>query len=84
MADRDEYHQHPSSMLFRTNEENPILETFFKGYEEQQAMMLLRSNEETYEMAEKAKRRWQYFLSMFDNYNQPPVEKNRFLGKIIR
>ena len=38
-----------------TNEENPILETFFKGYEEQQAMMLLRSNEETYEMAEKAK-----------------------------
>ncbi len=84
MADRDEYHQHPSSMLFRTNEENPILETFFKGYEEQQAMMLLRSNEETYEMAEKAKRRWQYFLSMFDNYNQPPVEKKTgFLAKLL-
>ncbi|EMH9787041.1 DUF4026 domain-containing protein [Proteus mirabilis] len=84
MADRDEYHQHPSSMLFRTNEENPILETFFKGYEEQQAMMLLRSNEETYEMAEKAKRRWQYFLSMFDNYNQPPIEKKTgFLAKLL-
>ncbi|NBN66299.1 DUF4026 domain-containing protein [Proteus sp. G2609] len=84
MADRDEYHQHPSSMLFRTNEENPILETFFKGYEEQQAMMLLRSNEETYEMAEKAKRRWQYFLSMFDNYHQPPVEKKTgFLAKLL-
>ena len=47
---------------------NPVLETFFKGYEEQQAMMLLRSNEETYEMSEKAKRRWEYFVSMFDNY----------------
>ncbi len=28
MADRDEYHQHPSSMLFRTNEENPIFRNF--------------------------------------------------------
>ncbi|OAT51071.1 uncharacterized DUF2314 family protein [Proteus hauseri ATCC 700826] len=82
MADRDEYHQHPSSMLFRTNEENPVLETFFKGYEEQQAIMLLRTNEETYEMSEKAKLRWEYFVSMFDNYNQPPVEqKNNLFSK---
>ncbi len=61
-----------------------FLETFFKGYEEQQAMMLLRSNEETYEMAEKAKKALAIFFSpCLITTISPHREKTGFLAKLL-
>ncbi len=82
--DRDESHQHPSVMLFRVNQETPTLETFFKGFEDQNAMMFMRTDEETAEMSRKAKLRWSYFIHMMDNYgHQPDKKKKGFFAKLL-
>jgi len=82
--DRDESHQHPSAMLFRVTQENPILGSFFKGFEDQNAMMFMRTDEETADMSRKAKLRWEYFTHMLDNYGpKPVVQKKGFLSKLL-
>ncbi|MFE8046202.1 DUF4026 domain-containing protein [Brenneria goodwinii] len=83
-ADRDDVHMTPSCMLFRATEENSALETFFKGFEEQNAIMFWRTNAETYEMSRKAKLRWHYFGRMFENYavSAEPIKKG-FFAKLL-
>lgn len=82
--DRDESHQHPSAMLFRVTQENPTLESFFEGFEDQNAMMFMRTDEETADMSRKAKLRWEYFTHMLDNYGPKPVaQKKGFFAKFL-
>lgn len=82
--DRDESHQHPSVMLFRVTQEEPVLESFFKGFEDQNAMMFMRTDEETADMSRKAQLRWQYFTHMLDNYGpKPAAQKKGFLSKLL-
>lgn len=84
-ADRDDVHQEPSCMLFRTNEENPVLQTFFKGFDEQNAIMFWRTNAETAEMSRKAQLRWRYFVNMFKNYHvSDEPAKPGFLAKLLK
>ncbi|KAA8995164.1 DUF4026 domain-containing protein [Affinibrenneria salicis] len=84
-ADRDENHRHPASMLFRTNEEHPVLETFFKGYEDQNAIMFLRTNRETGQMAHRAQSRWHYFTRMFENYGvSTKTGKPGFFSRLLK
>ncbi len=67
-------------MLFRVTQENPVLESFFEGFEDQNAMMFMRTDEETADMSRKAKLRWEYFTHMLDNYGPKPVaQKKGFL-----
>ncbi len=77
--DRDESHQHPSVMLFRVTQENPTLESFFEGFEDQNAMMFMRTDEETADMSSKARLRWEYFTHMLDNYGPKPVAPKKGL-----
>lgn len=77
--DRDDQHDHPSCMLFRTNESTPVLQTFFKGFDDDAAIMFYRPNTETYEMATKARLRWHYFAQMFTEYGQPEVKEKKGL-----
>ena len=82
--DRDESHQHPSVMLFRVTQENPVLESFFQGFEDQNAIMFMRTDEETADMSRKAKLRWEYFTQMLDNYGPKPVtQKKGFFAKFL-
>lgn len=80
-ADRDDQHEHPSCMLFRTNESSPVLQTFFKGFDDESAIMFYRPNSETWEMANKARLRWNYFTHMFSEYGAP--QKKGLLSKIL-
>lgn len=81
---RDESHQHPSVMLFRVTQEEPVLESFFKGFEDQNAMMFMRTDEETADMSRKAKLRWAYFTHMLDNYGPKLVaQKKGVLSKLL-
>lgn len=77
--DRDDQHDHPSCMLFRTNESTPVLQTFFKGFDDDAAIMFYRPNTETYEMATKARLRWHYVAQIFTEYGQPEVKEKKGL-----
>nr|WP_252191238.1 DUF2314 domain-containing protein [Providencia rettgeri] len=71
-------------MLFRVTQENPVLESFFEGFEDQNAMMFMRTDEETADMSRKAKLRWEYFTHMLDNYGPKPVtQKKGFFAKFL-
>ena len=62
-----------------------FLETFFKGYEEQQAMMLLRSNEENLRNGRKGQKALAIFFSpCLITTISPHREKTGFLAKSIR
>lgn len=81
-ADRDEHHQHPSCVLFKTTEENPILETFFAGFADNERTMFYRPTSETAMMSYKAQLRWDYFRQIFADYGQP--KKSGFLSKLLK
>lgn len=78
-GDRDDQHDHPSCMLFRVNESSPVLQTFFRGFDDDAAIMFYRPNSETHEMAVKARLRWHYFAQMFAEYGQPVVKTKKGL-----
>ncbi|MFT0211889.1 DUF4026 domain-containing protein [Pseudomonas sp. F1_0610] len=80
-ADRDEYHQHPSCVLFKTTEEEQVMETFFAGYGENKSTVFYRPNSETDMMSLKAQLRWSYFENLFIEYGQP--KKQGLLGKLL-
>ncbi|MGX7418505.1 DUF4026 domain-containing protein [Carnobacterium gallinarum] len=82
LADRDEYHSGPSSLIFGIfgGEEVDHFETIFNGFLDQQSIMTLKSDKETAQLILKAKKRWVYFENLFNQYHEEPVKSGLFSG----
>ncbi|MBO1582599.1 DUF4026 domain-containing protein [Bacillus sp. XF8] len=79
MDARDEYHQHPSVLLFYFNAAEGYIESFFTEQKENTGLMFYKTNAETERMSYNAKNSFGYFANIFS------IEKNnedfRFIAK---